>query len=264
MTFDSNLELAQQESLPEFYTFVAGETTYYYTTYNQELVFESRTHTPASIQRSGFKVDDKFGTVKVTIQSPINDLFAQYIVNTPLMPVSVRICRALKSDLTDYVILFSGMIKVVAVKNMEAQASCESKSHMLNTKMPKIIYQAYCNHDVFDSQCGLDDQAYRVNSIIRSVDFSKYYADEFALHPDDYFRGGILKYGSDIRFITGHTTDCVDLHVPFDDSVGFGTTVEAYPGCNGSPEMCVDRYSNLVNYLGMPYIPSHNPAVWGF
>ena len=39
--------------------------------------------------------------------------------------------------------------------------------------------------------------------------------------------------------------------------------MDAYPGYDGSPATCVDKFDNLDNFVGFPYIPSKNPVVWG-
>ena len=52
--------------------------------------------------------------------------------------------------------------------------------------------------------------------------------------------------------------------VLFDSRVGNGGTVTAYPGCDGSPATCRDRFGNSARFGGCASIPSRNPAVWGF
>ena len=67
-----------------------------------------------------------------------------------------------------------------------------------------------------------------------------------------------------VRFIVAHGGDTITLQLPFDSRVGNGGTVTAYPGCDGSPATCRDRFGNSARFGGCASIPSRNPAVWGF
>ena len=71
-------------------------------------------------------------------------------------------------------------------------------------------------------------------------------------------------HARDFRFIVAHGGDTITLQLPFDSRVGNGGTVTAYPGCDGSPATCRDRFGNSARFGGCASIPSRNPAVWGF
>ena len=79
-----------------------------------------------------------------------------------------------------------------------------------------------------------------------------------------YFTRGYAAAGGDFRFIVAHGGDTITLQLPFDSRVGNGGTVTAYPGCDGSPATCRDRFGNSARFGGCASIPSRNPAVWGF
>ena len=72
-----------------------------------------------------------------------------------------------------------------------------------------------------------------------------------------------MRFGTDARLITQHTGANLYLNVAF-ASLSVGDEAVAYPGCNGDPQTCLNTYNNLEHFNGMPYIPSHNPVVWGF
>jgi hypothetical protein len=36
-------------------------------------------------------------------------------------------------------------------------------------------------------------------------------------------------------------------------------TVNLYPGCNKSMDHCINRFDNILNYGGFPWIPGKNP-----
>ncbi len=264
MTYASEIGEQQQEAMPEFYEINSAGNFYYYTTYIEGLIFRGVAHEAASIKRSGFTQDTQFGKVDVNLTAPVADVFAQYIANLPIEPVSITIRRAIKSDLTDYILLFTGRVLSVTIKDLVATAKCEAQSSLLAARLPRIIYQAFCNHDVFDSGCSLGEVAWRVTATVSDISGYTIESSTFGTYADGYFTGGRVQHGTDHRLVTDHTGDILTLHLPFDARLAIGEEVFVLPGCDGSPETCRDKYSNLTNFLGMPYIPSHNPVIWGF
>lgn len=264
MSFSTNLQTTEQTALPELYEFVSGAQTERYTSFASGLTFRGNFYKAAPLKRSGFSEDTQFGNVKVTITAPLFETLIHYLANQPIEPTRVTIYRALESDLSDYRILFSGFIKQVSMRDRLASAVCESNSQVLSAKIPTVIYQSFCNHSVFDSGCGLNNLDWRVMALISTVESATLTSTSFAAFDDGYFIGGQIRYDSDLRLITNHLDNTVTLQIPFDSRVKVGTTVEVFPGCDGSPTTCKNRFNNLTRFLGMPYIPSHNPVLWGF
>jgi len=267
MSYATNLAASQQESTPEFYRIQVGPTVYRYTTARSSQTFLGNTYTPASIKRGGFSQDNEFGSVQVNITAAMNSLYQMYIANQPSEPVNIKIYRAISSDLNDYVILFNGQVKNVSIEGQQVNVTAVSRSIHLEKKLPRYVYQSYCNHDVFDSGCGLNGLIWRVSGLITDVTNATLTASEWTAYDNNYFKGGMAyTTDGDARLITSSTkaTGVLELQIPFDARVAVGETVYAYPGCDGSPATCKNKFNNLLKYLGMPYIPSRNPIIWGF
>lgn len=265
MSYATNIGASQQESTPELYQIVSGSTTYRYTSYNSQLLFQGNTYTPASIKRGGFSHDNEFSSVDVTLTAAVNPLFLKFVANYPIEPTNVKIYRAISSDLTDYVTLFNGYIKNVSISDNQASVTCSARSVYLEKKLPRIIYQAHCNHDIYDNGCGVSEILYRVPGAVTALSGSTITASPWTAYADDYFLGGLVRFGDDARLITEsvQSTGTLTLQVPFDLRVKVGTLVTAIPGCDGNPETCVNRFNNLTKFLGFPYIPSRNPYIFG-
>ncbi len=91
------------------------------------------------------------------------------------------------------------------------------------------------------------------------------FTDSGSTPGDAYFMAGKLNFGSDIRLITGNVPyNVLSLHVPMSGDFGVGSEFTISPGCDGHPNTCKLKYNNLLNFNGMPYIPSNNPVIWGF
>lgn len=268
--YEDNLVATQQETLPEFYVITSGSSVERYTSYSTDLEFLGWTFTAATIKRGKLVRDTKFGVNKIQLTVPLTPNIAAYIPNQPIEPVSVVIYRSTMSDLSSYVIFFKGKIAFVQIKDKMATAQLESKSKILLRKIPSIIYESFCNHDVFDSGCGLDEYSYIRTGTVLNLDDNNAtievaWSDGLPDPDVGDFQGGRFILDTDMRLITGHSTaNEFQIQIPFDSRMGVGASVRLYPGCDGSPETCKDRYDNLNNYLGMNYIPSSNPVLWGF
>jgi len=263
MTYNTNLQVTQQEATPELYEFTYGGVVERYTSWPETLNFGGYDYEPAPIKRSGISIDSEFSKVKVSIIAPVIDAFSRHVANTPIESTRVRIYSALKSDLTDYVLIFKGSVAHVSIKDYVAKAECVSTSDILENYYPSVTFQSYCNHMLFDSGCKLDNSVYKVQGAVVSISGADYEVSGLNAYSDGYFTAGTVEYGSDVRMILKHVGNIITLHVPFDSRVAINTVVDVYPGCDGAPDTCKNKFNNYDNFLGFPLIPSTNPVMWG-
>lgn len=266
-TYDANMTADKQIPMPELFKFTrgagAGVTSWYYTSYKTDIIFLSNVYVSAAIERSQFVVDSSLAVTSVTITASILDEFGSYIGSQPTEKTKVVIYRAVSDDLSKYVTLFDGsLISIGFNEENAAQARCDQKASILDRELGMIYHSTTCNHHVFNGGCTLDKLNWR-EVVVVGVSGSTLTASVFGTYADGYFTGGQVKYGGDSRLITNHVGTALTLHVPFDASLTTGKEVEAIPGCNGLASTCVDKYDNLDDFLGCPYIPSKNPAIWG-
>lgn len=261
MTFDSNMQAIEQDAIPELYRITGGGYEWRYTSNKTNLSFIGETYTAATIKRSAFNSTKQFGDSKVTITFPLSDPLLRYLSTYPFPSTVVDIYRAVYSDLSQYALLFSGKVKKASFSNKIISAEC-AIDYEITTILPHIVYQSYCNWQVFDCYCLLDSETYKVNAAV-TVDGSSLISSTFATYASGHFTQGWVSFEGDVRFITNHEGSKIDLQIPFSSALTTGETVSAYPGCDGSPRTCIDKYNNFDRWLGMSYIPSRNPVVWG-
>lgn len=82
--------------------------------------------------------------------------------------------------------------------------------------------------------------------------------------PDGWFRGGILVTETGIRrFILDHIGDTIILIKPIPGFAELSEEVPQnvilYPGCDRTTKMCREKFDNLPNHGGFPFMPSRNP-----
>lgn len=263
MTLETNLQQTEMEAMPELYHFWAGTYEERITSWRSNLIFQGNEYLARPIRRSGFTFDSNFGPVNVSIEAPLVDTFIAYISTQPIEPTHVKIYRAIYSDLSDYAVIFTGQLTRMGITQRMARAEFESKANRLRVRIPQIIYQSYCNWDVFDINCALLSSSFEVKANV-SVVSDTLISPTFGTYASQYFRAGRVKFGDDERWVLDHTGNTITLQIPFDSRLTSGKIVTALPGCDGSPDTCKDKFNNFEHFMGFPYIPSHNPVLYGF
>jgi len=266
MTLAANKTATQQEPMPELFDFVSGSSIDRFTSYSEDLTFAGELYKAAPIKRSGISYNNNFGNIVMTITAPLIDTLNAHIANQPIETVTVTVYRAIYSDLADWEVFFIGTIHSVTVENKVARAKVEAGSEILRSRTPTVIFQSECNWDLADAGCKLEEVDLLEACTVVSISGLDYEMSGLGSFADDYFTGGILMAGTDMRLITRsvQSTGVLTLQVQFDSRVVVGSVLDALPGCDGNPDTCKNKFDNYDNFLGMPYIPSTNPVMWGF
>jgi len=265
MSYETEIAKTQVPALPELYEFLTGGIYQRYTSFHETISFEGRDYTPSPIKRGNIEFTTELKHAEVSITAPVSSLFISYVANQPIEPVTVRIIRAVYGDEdAQFVTVFKGRVKGVSVENLTATARCRSGNSILEARIPGITYQSYCNHDMYDGVCKLNSLDWRVEATVDAISGSELDFNEISGYDANYFTGGYVVSGDDSRLITAYSGITLSLHIPFDSRVIVGSECEIYPSCRQDPELCLDTYDNIENYLGMPYIQSKNPVYWGF
>lgn len=250
-----------------------------YTSGDVAVSYGGHTWEPASLERTNMEYDSQLEVSKLTITMDyINPSISDFIANNPADPVWVEVFK-LHRDMSNQTadVVFSGQIQEVTLKGTSAQAIVAGFEMFLNRPACPNRFQRQCNHVLFDDGCGLDPADY-LSYNYKITDVS---ADERTIELSSYngvsWVAGFKETSDDSYYMLGYFT-CTDLGesrmiVDADDSAGlitirykFNGTVAVnqrgylYPGCDGNIETCRDRFNNVENFLGFPYIPTDNPA----
>jgi uncharacterized phage protein (TIGR02218 family) len=264
MTLATNMEDTQQLQMPEFYQLSCGSRHEYWTSGKETLFWGAHDWIAAPIKRTTLSRDNDFGTISITITTFITDLLGSFIANNPIEPCVITIYRALETDLTDLATIFSGVVKDISVKDRQIQVRCEAQAQYLKKKLPKFIYQSFCNHTLFDTGCQANPNLFKVSDLVSLVSGADIIVPAAATKPDGYFIQGKVVADQDIRLILNHVGSTLTLQIPFDSRVGPGTSVVVYAGCDKDPATCIGKFNNFDHFFGFPYIPNKNPVIDGF
>lgn len=263
MAYQEELNRRQMVPFQELYEIRQGNYTYYYTSGIETVFFGSKTYYPRVLKRSDFTNNTKLEALRLNVTTTIDKQLQKYIASVPPEPLTIKITRVFMTSGQESFVLFEGEAIDFTFQDNMVTVILEARTHIFRNQIPKIVYQSFCNHALFDSGCALVESEYKVTATLSSVSQIELYSSTFDSYDDGYFTGGHVKAGSDYRMITNHIGNKIVVQVPFSSSVGTSSQVFAYPGCNKKASTCKTKFDNFINFLGFPYIPSSNPTLWG-
>ena len=82
---------------------------------------------------------------------------------------------------------------------------------------------------------------------------------------DGWFAGGVLTFetganaGASME-VKGWTRDPgrIELYLPLGYAIEPGDLFRVHPGCDKRLDTCLDRFANVLNFRGEPYIPGQD------
>jgi len=263
MAYQDEVKQTQLSVFAELYDIIFPDFTLYLTPYPQEITYATNTYTPCVMERTEItkeKGEEKVVTISFATKENVTFQFLNY--NIPR--IKVKITRYfIEKDVGK--VIFVGEGEIVGISNRILTFRAVDILSLNKAIVPPLVYSSYCNNTLFDSRCGLNRGEYKVETTVAVVNNgSALQSSTFGDYEEDYFTYGYVEYNKEYRMITKHdkTNNLVYLHAPFDQDVD-GKVVTVYPGCDKTPQTCKNRFNNLKNFLGFPYIPSKNPTIWG-
>lgn len=217
----------------------------------------------------GLEVD----TLDITVYASVND-DAHLLNGLPFIPAalqgaldgaSVTLSRAFMTDWSQpavgAVVLFSGRVSDMSGKRSELNFNVKSDLELLNTKLPRNIYQAGCLHTLYDTGCGASKTSRVVSTNVATADGAGRWISTYLPHPSGWFDQGVLTFTSGPNAGVQRTVKSFDsglfhfaLPLPYAPVAGNGFQV--YPGCDKTQGTCQSKFNNLARFRGFPYVPA--------
>ena len=141
-----------------------------------------------------------------------------------------------------------------------AKLTCESVFTSLKRPGLRARYQRMCRHALYSEQCGVDKTTYAVAGTVSAINAAKTVltvaaADALA---DGWLTGGMVETPTGgFLFVTAHSGSSITLANPC--ALAVSDAVTLYPGCARNRETCKNKFNNILNFGGWPWIPSRNP-----
>jgi uncharacterized phage protein (TIGR02218 family) len=156
------------------------------------------------------------------------------------------------------VILFKGRVaQIDAIGRASAQVTVASDMVLLDIDMPRNVYQADCQHVLYDAQCGLAAGTYSTAGAAESGSTQNIIA--WSAAKLDYQRGTIA-FTSGANTGVNHTIKSASagrlvLSYPLPYPPATGDAFVATFGCDRTMATCQNRFGNLAKFRGFPFVP---------
>lgn len=271
MTYDAIETSAEGGSPVEVFEFVAGATTYYYTSAIDTQTLGAQVYTPvAGLQRGETLEGPDKRENDFSILLPTTNPVAQIFVGVlPGYRVGVTVKRFHRNDTPtpEVVQVFDGYVQGASFSKADGKV-CELTSRTViasrGRMIPRRTFASSCGHVLYDeSTCQVDDTdpAFRASSLSVVSQVGAILTVSSGLsgtYPDAFMQGGYVEVigAADFRLIIDHTGNVVTLQQPF--SV-LPSTVNVYAGCAHTVAVCSSKFDNVLRYGGFPFVPTKNP-----
>ena len=170
--------------------------------------------------------------------------------------------------------IFVGRISTVdKLGRTQAQIKVKSPLSLLDIDMPRNTYQPGCNWTLFDQGCALQKSSFTdVGFVVSVIDTLKQTIQITGTFPHGvtgadglpYYSQGRLLFTSGVNnglqvsigqnYTTGGN-NYFSLTVPLVVAPAPGDIFSAWPGCSKQLSTCRDKFNNLINFRGFPFVP---------
>jgi uncharacterized phage protein (TIGR02218 family) len=161
-------------------------------------------------------------------------------------------------------ILFKGRVGTVdSIGRTSAQVTVNSDLVLLDIQMPRNLYAPNCQHRLFDAGCGLIKSAYGMSGTVGSG--STAYAINWSGSSSAYAQGTITFSTGANAGVTANvksaTSNTLSLSYALPNAPSTGDAFTAYQGCDHTQSTCQNKFGNLANFRGFPYVPPPTFAI---
>lgn len=256
----------------------ATGTSYRYTSADIDLVYSGNTFSSKDVRF-------KRGKTRVVIGVEVDTLDLIIYADQTNLVLGIPFFQALQSGALDgarvtlertfmpawgdtsngVIVLFSGRVSDIELSRTEAQLTVKSDLELLNIAMPRNMYSPNCLHTLYDQGCTLLKSSFASNSSVLSGSTDRVINCGLA-QANGFFDQGTIIFTSGAnsgvtRNVKSYVVGILELSYPLPYTPAVGNTFTAHPGCDKKQDTCTNKFSNLPNFRGFPFIPKPEVAV---
>jgi len=255
-------EPSADDGQPYFlYTFTKGSTINRFTSHYEDITYSGNTYTASSIRHQAINQSGQVERVTMEVVFPKSSSFASTFFTPNYSNVqTLTILRFHHGVDSGFEVMWKGRVISYEARGDEVILTCESIQTTMRNAGLRGKFQRSCRHSLYDSNCGVNIEDFYVDATIDSIDgfdltVTVASGDE---QDDNYYRGGVVEKDGEFTFVRKDVSNVLTVQYLI-DGLTAGDTVRIAPGCNLSKDTCVNKFNNVVNFGGFPYIPKNNP-----
>ena len=273
----ATIDVSVQDGAPEYrLLFQQGATSFRYTS-RPEIVSDGvDTWIPVAIKTTEVSQSGEMAKDPVTMKMPRDNPLAQTFINGA--PDDITLVTIFRSHIGDDVVqtYWKGRISGFSITGDEAELTCENIFTSLRRSGLRARYQKGCRHALYSTGCSMVLADFAIDATVTATDGLNV---TFTINEDSngfvtnsngtvevvsgYFTGGIMQAADGMRYISSHVPGTLTLMQASNSLTtavaGGPQSVTLYPGCSHTIADCRDKFNNLVNFGGFPWLPEKNP-----
>lgn len=163
------------------------------------------------------------------------------------------------------VLLFQGRLgKIDEIGRTSAKVTINTDLCLLDNYMPRNLYQPTCLHTLYDSGCTLIKADFGTNGVVGA---GSTVAQLNWPGASTNFQQGTLTFTSGVNAGVSVTVGgalngaYLALIYPLQQAPNTGDGFTVYFGCDHTEDTCLNKFNNLQNFRGFPFVPPPNMAV---
>ncbi|AKU43206.1 hypothetical protein RCSPARTAN_23 [Rhodobacter phage RcSpartan] len=250
----------------ELYRFVEGDSAFIYTVTSADVqaVYSGETYEPVAIGRDEVESKGEMARdnikVSLSLQNPVA---RKWFLSSLDFPLTLTIFSQTDDETETE---WKGRLASVSPKKSVIEFTFESVFTSMRRMGLRQRYQITCPHALYGRGCNLEKNDFDTTGSVTNVTNAVVTVPAAAGFADGYFSSGIFEDNAgNLRFILSHVGSQLTLIRPMNDLInyananGYPIACRIFPGCDRTTTTCKNRFDNLNNYGGFPFIPGKNP-----
>lgn len=232
------------------------EQFYYYSSGEEEVIFNNATYVRKPIARTELTLELNDSDIRLSVAIDLTP-FTYYVRSSPSAELELTIY-----DYATGFELFNGILTETEfnLSTGMAEIKFKKKEFYFDSEVPYRSYGTTCSFDLFDSDCGVLKSVHSFLTFTFAVSSEKtsIVCSELSTYPNGTFTNGYVRLStSEAFFITSHVGDTIYFDMPV---LGVPNYIEVVKGCDKSFEQCGTKFSNSMKFGGFPFVPAKNPV----
>ena len=284
-------------NLRELYVFTYGSSTNLYTSFDTDVsittgVSPTGTYTSANLSRQQIISDIDKSRNSLEIETPLSFSFAYNILANIVEERVKLVLYSYNTVSRTSTIIFTGYLFSVSALNHRIKLLFQNILGIIKRTGLRKRMQRNCPYALYDASCQVNRDNFTLTMPVISLNTASteitvdptYTTNNFFNNGENttYYYGGICNFNGNNRFILSNNSSLVNSNRVYtitlisfmpnladviNDGFGYGQNYGSYfggisislsAGCNRTLGNCRERFNNLNNFGGFPFLPSRD------
>jgi uncharacterized phage protein (TIGR02218 family) len=235
-----------------------------FTNHDKDIVYDDVTYEAASaFTASAIKNNSSMAVDNLEVDGILDN---EKITEPDLMAglydgAQVEVYLVNYEDLTQgALIMRTGTLGEFSIQKEMFTAEIRGLSQKIQQNIGRIVTPR-CPAVLGDSKCTVDLSGFTFSGVVSSVTDNQTFNSSSLTQDAGYFKFGVIEWtggsnaGLSMEVKSSPEVGLINLALPMPYNIEAGDEFNAVAGCNKAWTTCKDKFDNLVNFRGFPFVP---------